>query len=73
MVLLLTLSLAMDNGEYDHVGGGGGGGNSGGLAAATAAAVVAVDNRDRWRWHLMVAVSLDRGHATTSQRSKRAA
>jgi hypothetical protein len=44
VVLLLPLSLAMDDGEFDHGGGGGGGG---GLAAAAAAAVAAVDND--WR------------------------
>ncbi len=44
VVLLLPLSLAMDNGEFDH---GGGGGSGGGLGAAAAAAVVAVDND--WR------------------------
>ncbi len=44
VVLLLPLSLAMDNGEFDHRGGSGGGG---GLAAAAAAAVAAVD--DDWR------------------------
>ncbi len=44
VLLLLPLSLAMDNGEYDHGGGGGGGG---GPAAAAAAAVVAMD--DNWR------------------------
>ncbi len=44
VLLLLPLSLAMDNGEFDHGGGGGGGG---GLAAAAAAAVVAVD--DDWQ------------------------
>jgi hypothetical protein len=55
VVLLLTLSLAMDNGEFNHGGGGGGGGgggsggSSGGLAAVAAAAVAAVDNRDRWQ------------------------
>jgi hypothetical protein len=43
VVLLLPLSSAMDDGEFDH-GGGGGGGE--GLAAA-AAAVAAVDND--WR------------------------
>ncbi len=43
VVLLLPLSLAMDDGEFDHGGGGGGGG---GLAAAVAAAVAAVD--DNW-------------------------
>ncbi len=40
----MPLSLAMDDGEFDHGGGGGGGG---GLAAAAAAAVAAVD--DDWR------------------------
>jgi hypothetical protein len=38
VVLLLTLSLAMDDGEFDHGGGGGG------PAAATAAVVATVDN-----------------------------
>jgi hypothetical protein len=46
VVLLLPLSLAMDDGEFDNDGGGGGGG-SGGPAAAAAAAVTAVDNN--WR------------------------
>ncbi len=41
---MLPLSLAMDDGEYNHGGGGNGGG---GLAAAAAAAVAAVDNN--WR------------------------
>jgi hypothetical protein len=41
VVLLLPLSSAMDDGEFDQVGGGGGGG---GLAAAAAVAVAAVDN-----------------------------
>jgi hypothetical protein len=45
VVLLLPLSLAMDNGEFNN-GGGGGGGGGGGLAAAAAAAVAAVD--DGW-------------------------
>jgi hypothetical protein len=45
VLLLLPLSLATDNGEFDHGGGGGGGG---GLAAAAAAAVVAMDN-DWWQ------------------------
>ena len=44
VLLLLPLSLAMDNGEFDHGGGGGGGGS---LAAAAAAAVAAMDNH--WR------------------------
>jgi hypothetical protein len=41
VVLLLPLSLAMDDGEFNH---GGGGGGSGSLAAAAAAVVAAVDN-----------------------------
>jgi hypothetical protein len=41
VVLLLPLSLAMDDVEFNHSGGGGSGG---GLAAVTAAAVAAVDN-----------------------------
>jgi hypothetical protein len=41
VLLLLPISLAVDNCEFDHGGGGGGGG---GPAAAAAAAEVAVDN-----------------------------
>jgi hypothetical protein len=41
VLLLLPLSLAMDDGEFNHVGGGG---CSGGPAAAAAAAGAAVDN-----------------------------
>jgi hypothetical protein len=44
VLLLLPLSLAMDDGKFDHGGGGGGGG---GLAAVAAAAVAAID--DDWR------------------------
>ncbi len=44
VLLLLPLSLAMDEGKFDHGGGGGGGGSP---AAAAAAAVVATD--DDWR------------------------
>ncbi len=44
VVLLLPLSLAMDDGKFDHGGGGGGGGSP---AAAAVAAVVAMD--DDWR------------------------
>ena len=44
VLLLLPLSLAMDDGKFDHGGGGGGGG---GLVAVAAAAVVAMD--DGWR------------------------
>ncbi len=45
VVLLLPLSLAMDNIKFDH---GGCGGSGGGLAAAAAAAVAAVDD-DWWQ------------------------
>ncbi len=44
VLLLLPLSLAMDDGKFDHGGGGGGGGVP---AAAAAAAVAAMD--DDWR------------------------
>jgi hypothetical protein len=44
VLLLLPLSLAMDNDKFDHGGGGGGGG---GPAAAAVAAVAAMDNN--WR------------------------
>jgi hypothetical protein len=47
VLLLLPLSLAMDNGEFDHGGGGGGGG---GPAAAAAVVGVVVDND--WRQKL---------------------
>ncbi len=43
-LLLLPLSLAIDNGEFDH---GGGDGGSGGLVAAAVVAVAVVDND--WR------------------------
>ncbi len=44
VLLLLPLSLAMDDGKFDHGGGSGGGS---GLAAAAAAVVAAMDND--WR------------------------
>ncbi len=47
VLLLLTLSSAMDNGKFDHGCGGGGGGGS---VAAAAAAVLALD--DDWRQKL---------------------
>ncbi len=50
VVLLLPLSLAMDNGEFDH---GGGSGSGGGPGAVTAAAVVAVDNNRRQKHPVM--------------------
>ncbi len=39
VLLLLPLSLAMDDSEFDHSGGGGGGGGPAAAAAAAAAAV----------------------------------
>jgi hypothetical protein len=49
-MLLLPLSSAIDNGDFDNVGGSGSGGGSGGPAAA--AVVAGVDNRDsvQLRW-----------------------
>ncbi len=47
VVLLLPLSLAMDDGEFDN-GGGGGGGGGGGPAAAAVVAVAVVDD-DWWQ------------------------
>ncbi len=44
VLLLLPLSLAMDDGKFDH---GGGAGGSGSSVAAAAAAVAALDND--WR------------------------
>ncbi len=44
VLLLLPLSLAMDDGKFDH---GGGSGGSGGPAAAAAAAVAATDDNLR--------------------------
>jgi hypothetical protein len=70
VVLLMPLSLAMDDGEFDHSSGGGG---SGGLVAAAATVVAAVEDRDRWQWGLMAAAALVRDHAIISQHSKRAA
>jgi hypothetical protein len=48
VLLLLPLSLAMDNGKFDHCGGGGGDGSP---AAAAAALVAAMDN-DWWQEQL---------------------
>jgi hypothetical protein len=42
VLLLLPLSLAIDNCEFDHSGGGCGGGGGGLVAAAAAAVAVAV-------------------------------
>ena len=49
VVLLLPLSLAIDDGEFDH----GGGDGSGGGGGPAAAAVAAVD--DDW-WHKLPAM-----------------
>jgi hypothetical protein len=47
VLLLLPLSSAMVDGEFDHGGSGGGGG---GPAEAAAAAVAAIDNNWRQKW-----------------------
>jgi hypothetical protein len=47
VLLLLPLSLAMDDGKFNHGGGGGGGGIGGGPEAVVALMVAAVD--DNWR------------------------
>jgi hypothetical protein len=39
VLLLLPISLAVDNGEFDHHGGGGGGGGPAAVAAAAGAVV----------------------------------
>jgi hypothetical protein len=44
VVLLLPLSLTMDDSEFNNIGGGGGGGGDGSPAAV--AEVVVVDGRD---------------------------
>ncbi len=54
----MPLSLARDNGKFNHGGDGGGGG---GLAAAAAAAVAAVDNDWRVSIHILRTVVLDYG------------
>jgi hypothetical protein len=46
VLLLLPLSLAMDDGKFDHTGGGGG---SGGPAAAAAAAVTVAAMDNNWQ------------------------
>jgi hypothetical protein len=50
MLLLLPLSLAINDGEFDHGGGGGGGG---GLVAAAAVVVAVVDNNWWQKWPAM--------------------
>ncbi len=45
--MLLPLSLAIDDGEFNHDGGGGSGG---GLAAAAALVVAVVDDNWRQKW-----------------------
>ncbi len=54
--MLLPLSSAMDNSEFDH-GGGGGGGGSPAVAAVAAVAVAAVDN-NRWQKQLATRASM---------------
>ncbi len=50
MVLMLPLSLAMENGEFDKDGGGGSSGSPVATAAAAAAAMMVEDNRDSVQW-----------------------
>jgi hypothetical protein len=57
VVLLLPLSLAMDDGEFNN-GGGGGGGRGGGPAAAAAAVVAAVDDNWQQKWPAMRALTV---------------
>jgi hypothetical protein len=54
VVLLLPLSLAKDDGEFNNSGGGVSGGSPAAMAAVAVAAVAAVDNRGgvQWRWCL---------------------
>ncbi len=47
VLLLLPLSLAMDDSKFDHGGSGGGGGSP---AAAAVATVVAMDDNWRQKW-----------------------
>jgi hypothetical protein len=53
VLLLLPLSLAMDNGKSDHSGGGRG---SGGSVAAAAVVVAAMDNDWQKKWPAMRAL-----------------
>ncbi len=46
VLLLLPLSSAIDDGEFDHYGGGGGGGGP----AAAAAAAAAMDDNWQQKW-----------------------
>ncbi len=55
VLLLLPLSLAINDGEFIHSGGGGG---NGGLAAAAVAAVAAMDN-DWWQKRLATKASME--------------
>jgi hypothetical protein len=59
VVLLLPLSLAMDDGEFNH-GGGGGGGGGGNPVAAAAAAVAVVDNNWWQKWPAKRALTVAR-------------
>jgi hypothetical protein len=54
VLLLLPLSLAMEDIEFDHSGGSGGGGGS--LGAAAAAAVAAMGNDWQQKWLAMRAL-----------------
>ncbi len=58
VVLLLPLSSAMDDGEFDH-GGGGGTGSGGNLVAAAAVVVAVVDDHWRQKWPAMRALTVE--------------
>jgi hypothetical protein len=55
VLLLLHLSLAINDGEFDHDGGGGGGG---GPAVVAALAVAAVDDDWQQKWPAMRALTV---------------
>jgi hypothetical protein len=55
VLLLLPLSLAVDNGEFDHGGGGGGGG---GLVAVAAVVVAVVDDNWQQKWPMTRALAV---------------
>ncbi len=64
VVLLLPLSLAMDNGAVAKMAVNNGSGSGGGGS---------VGGGDGVQWRSMVAAAFDRGNATTSQHGERAA
>ncbi len=55
VLLLLPLSLARDNGKFDH---GGGGGGSGGPVAVVAVVVAVMDDNWQQKWPAMRALTV---------------